>query len=582
MPIGSRAPGFNSKVWSGRASISPRLLASRPVAGAVVLAVVALMLLGGCVTRTVPPMRSTGAEPSVQHFVGTTLSGPIEKSISAGSPQEAMSIRVSFLAVERLPADFLEPLGAQARLIVSERGGDAVLPTTSFTQKARLGQGKSAEALLARLSDAPHGRTQSITELTGVLPAGVTASFRLTDPAPIQELLTEETVRRRVAIDVHRKDPAIVGEQTGRLEVAVTLQDLLAPNEPAAPTPDAAAAPPARGSAAANGGKTGRAAPPTTMPAAVRLQKEIAVFDGPEVASPGFLAVLVPFSFASSGTEGVVALIETRPGTADPVHARRLAEAVRESEQAAAAVASQRLNAPQRNNGWAGLNVAISSLGRPPLRRAALVFLSSEGSARFCGDVALVADDTVLADLADYINGSKGTLPVGGTRAELGWALDLATLTLLSNLQGAGKLPRELASVLVNYTGEAGRHTSSLEEILNQLSSRPELERRLLAENQIYLEDSQPGARLRAYEWLRARDAAPEGYDPLAPGRERRAALERAARASDPRNAATAPATSPATRPATQPATQSTNQTAPATRPAPATAPATRPAGATR
>ena len=40
---------------------------------------------------------------------------------------------------------------------------------------------------------------------------------------------------------------------------------------------------------------------------------------------------------------------------------------------------------------------------------------------------------------------------------------------------------------------------------------------------------AEPEARLRAYDWLVRRDAAPPGYDPLAPRKERRLALAKAA-----------------------------------------------------
>ena len=44
----------------------------------------------------------------------------------------------------------------------------------------------------------------------------------------------------------------------------------------------------------------------------------------------------------------------------------------------------------------------------------------------------------------------------------------------------------------------------------------------------MYLEDSSPSARVRAYDWLAARGRAPQGYEPLGPARERRRALDAA------------------------------------------------------
>ena len=47
----------------------------------------------------------------------------------------------------------------------------------------------------------------------------------------------------------------------------------------------------------------------------------------------------------------------------------------------------------------------------------------------------------------------------------------------------------------------------------------------MIVENRIYLEDNSPASRVRAYDWLKARGAAPKGFDPLANPRDRREAL---------------------------------------------------------
>jgi len=49
----------------------------------------------------------------------------------------------------------------------------------------------------------------------------------------------------------------------------------------------------------------------------------------------------------------------------------------------------------------------------------------------------------------------------------------------------------------------------------------------VVRENFIYLEDISPAARTHAFEWLLSKGEAPDGYDPLAPLKERRAVLNR-------------------------------------------------------
>src|SRR5690606_39767088 len=92
----------------------------------------------------------------------------------------------------------------------------------------------------------------------------------------------------------------------------------------------------------------------------------------------------------------------------------------------------------------------------------------------------------------------------------------------------AGTLPPEMRTLLVLHAGEAGRRAASLEEALSAARSLEDLRSHLAAENAIYLEDNDPAARVRAFEWLSARGLAPSGYDPLAPAESRSAALEAA------------------------------------------------------
>ena len=88
--------------------------------------------------------------------------------------------------------------------------------------------------------------------------------------------------------------------------------------------------------------------------------------------------------------------------------------------------------------------------------------------------------------------------------------------------------PPELRAVLTVYAGEPSRHAGSLDDIAHQATSRQDLENRLTAENLVFLTDSSPGSRVRAFDWLRARNLAPAGYDPLGPAKLRREALDKA------------------------------------------------------
>ena len=89
-------------------------------------------------------------------------------------------------------------------------------------------------------------------------------------------------------------------------------------------------------------------------------------------------------------------------------------------------------------------------------------------------------------------------------------------------------LPGELSAILTLHAGEAGRHAGALDEAIRTSATREQFNLRLIAENYIYLEDSSPASRVRAFDWLFAQGRSPAGYDPLGPAKDRRAALERA------------------------------------------------------
>jgi hypothetical protein len=150
-----------------------------------------------------------------------------------------------------------------------------------------------------------------------------------------------------------------------------------------------------------------------------------------------------------------------------------------------------------------------------------------------------------LEKLANTIAQQAAASSQPHTSAALSWLLDHAAFELLvlsdapsnsSAGSGAGAstpLPPELKAVLTVYAGEPARHSGSLDEIAQQSTSRQDLENRLTAENLVFLTDSSPASRVRAFDWLKARGLAPAGFDPLGSGKQRREALDKALPSSD-------------------------------------------------
>jgi hypothetical protein len=234
------------------------------------------------------------------------------------------------------------------------------------------------------------------------------------------------------------------------------------------------------------------------------------------------VAVVVPSQLGRTDSRATLAVIELDPTDQSPAHASAVAACLK---QLASPAATSQPAMPAAAESTA-LAAAVQTLAsQPRAARPALVFLANQTDATLCGDVALVADENVLSGIARrVIEKTNGAAP---DPALLGWTLDSACFEELAALQAGERMPSELSAVLTAYAGEAGRHAASLVDVAKSLSSREQLDARLLAENLVYLEDASPAARVRAYDWLRTKNRAPAGYDPLGSNKERRAALER-------------------------------------------------------
>jgi hypothetical protein len=159
-------------------------------------------------------------------------------------------------------------------------------------------------------------------------------------------------------------------------------------------------------------------------------------------------------------------------------------------------------------------------------RRLLLFGIASGQRAEICLDFLLCADAAAIGRLLDGIHGA---VPSGSSARSL---LDRESLrALLPRLEGE-ELPPEQRWFLLRTCGAVGRDASTLQDVLSAATDTEDLQERLRVENLDILRESDPTARVYAFEWLRARGAAPDGFDPLGDPTERRHALDRAAKAA--------------------------------------------------
>jgi hypothetical protein len=462
---------------------------------------------------------------------------------------------VSFIALEHVPARVFDPLGSKARLISASRGGSPVMPSGKLTEDVQVITLKTAADLAPKLQAAGAGRTTAIGSLDGALPMGVTEAFVASDKTNATDPITGQALQRRLEVEIART--------SGVPEAAIVLADTSTPGTSAAdaqeiaaqfggrPTGTAknpgaaknpAAAEASNSAQSAGGGEdAGQTNLSPTPPGPPVLQIERALLNLPG-GDTSCTALIVPFRFDDSLSQATAIVIDISSATNKPAHVAVLAQCIDDLKKSNAGAAAREKITSGEPSDWASVQACIASLGIANGRRSALVYLSSQTSAGLCQDTALVAGDDVLADLAKQIQAKMSAATAPEDSAAIGWTLDRATLEFLDQLLNAStggtpgaapgkeppKMPDELSAVLSSYAGEPGRHASSMDEIMRGLVNRQDLENRLLAENLIFLEDSSPASRVRAFDWLSARGKAPAGFDPLGTNQSRRDSLEKA------------------------------------------------------
>jgi hypothetical protein len=467
----------------------------------------------GCKTAPkIPPLPpAPAAQTRVEHFLGTPLSGPQPGTAPAVDPADALAVEAEFLVIDQVPADKLAPLGATARLIAATRGGSAVMATQRLTRGSRFGQGDDAAHFRTALTSGALGSAVVLSDLRGALPRGATVVFEAADTKVHTDALTGRPISRRVQVFVSRD---AVGTTPEQLQVGFIVEDfstdhLSVEREIAADEPDKH--PPKA---------------PTTKPVPLPL-REWALLDRRPVVQSDELALAVPFKFENSPSRGFVALLRITRGSSDPIHVETCAQAAQDIKLAIARASAEPNASGPATIDWPGFESAVAALDGPS-RRAVMVFLAAQTGAELCGDVALVAEEAQLQELAAAIQEKSAAPLAARDRNAFSWALDQATIELLSRQLTSAKAPPELIAVFSYYAGEVARHGDSLDEVLRGVKDRKDLNERIVNENLIFLEDSSPAARVRAYDWLTSNQIAPAGYDPMGPPKSRREAIEKA------------------------------------------------------
>ena len=478
---------------------------------------------GGCAShKPPPPFGVPGAVVTSGHYVGSSLTGPVDKALAPGKPEDALDVKVTVVALDRVvPLPGPSTLAvSQARLIAVSRSGMPVQSQARLTSPAHIAEGLTPDAF-ASAASAAKAQSAVLGDVACALPSGVTAWIDVgraedTDTPP---RVGGVPLRRHFAVELHRPKPG--GPASADIiQLAVMREDLFTPPAPLDTTQGKTAGP-----------KGAKESQPTTAPvAAPIIVRESLLIDRPAAKGPQQFALLVPCRIEGSAAQALAVFVSIEPGSNETAHVEAYARCLKDltASLATARAATQPFRADVDSPEWPSLSTALDAMERPGAPRQAMLYLAGETDVDVLGDLALIADDPTRQELAKKVAAKIGVPAKVKTREGLAWVLENATFELLSEQSAAGKLAPELSATLAMHAGEAGRHPGALDEGLKTCANRQEFALRLIAENYIYLEDSSPASRVRAYDWLVARDRAPAGYDPLGPPRERRAALEKA------------------------------------------------------
>jgi hypothetical protein len=435
--------------------------------------------------RQPPPFEIHSAGTLTAHHLGTALSGPMagkDESISYG---DALDIRVCWFALERFDCRDLPLLASKATLITANLADQAVLPATSLTSNARVGWLENTTAELA-IQNANPSRYFEIGQSRAALPSGTTVSFRAFDAGGPKDQTLIRPEPRFVEVSLSRIS-------SGNPQIALGIED--------------------------SADRQLSHSDSSNWPAGV-YQFEMALLDDPIKGFPQALLLIVPFRFAGPPNQAVAVFVTISRAGNDAGFKDAVARCKTDLE----------INQSGTVNPlWTlGLMRALNELDDSNRRRAALVYLAEQGDARLCEDVAMLADDALLTQIAAAVKRDAPAAINGGDLGQYAWILDRSAIAALQPLLAKAALPPELFAVLTEHFGEPGRHSAAVDEIMRGTSSGGELRRKLISENYIYLEDSSPAARVRAFEWLEAQKLAPAGFDPLGSPKQRRQALDQA------------------------------------------------------
>lgn len=490
-------------------TIAPPNRARRVVRAPLLVAAAAGALAAfGCRAPEPPPaprpLLPPGHEVEQRTWVGSVIgAGSHSDRLYETSARHTPTVELRLIALEEAPAlEGLPSLASCTRLVLDLEDDSPVVPASTLVPAARVARGDDARRLLQRIEAGDWNRFQVVDGSRAPLPLGASrmVGIRAVEEARDPDNFLGEyppigTIDKRLVLHVEH------GAGAEPFAAALFVEDAGRP------------LPSQRALESAAGELPERAPRP--------LRELIVLDDPPRPGDP--LAIVLASPFESGAARAWLAWVEVTP---PPPPDERASDDHRDSFEHVIRTLESALRTDERVDRAEEQRVLLQALRELETtgdERAALVYLAGAAGAPLTEELALFAEDDVLTDLIQPI--ARAARELGESELPIGWVIERATALRLAARSIEGDLEPAILAALLRHTGEAGRYPSSIEQAARASTSLADFHATIVAENRIFLEDSNPSARVRAYDWLVADGSAPAGYDPLAPRAERRSAL---------------------------------------------------------
>ncbi|MFT3785896.1 MAG: hypothetical protein QM770_07000 [Tepidisphaeraceae bacterium] len=432
-----------------------------------------LLLLAGC--GAFKPSAPTPLPDSV--VASAMLGNPI--GLTATSPSGAVAIQATLFAVQNVPDNVGEPIAAKARLITADASREPVAAAVPAAERVRMLNADLIPPDDASVSPT-FGQLTLLQSQVVVAPTSGTVTMSLASSSN-----TQLTSPVRISIGAS----GFAGNATPllmvRAEPSVSKDDLVAAGE----------------------------APPSS---------QTLLIDWPILTSDGVFGLLIPRT--QNRADGMLLLKLHAIDVANDPKLTSIAEAVFNE----LAPTTQPTAAPSTGRRQLAMVDALEKAKTPGAMKRTLAYVCLDAGADVAGELAALSDNAdALALLVDATKQALvATPPRSNTSGLAGWILDRAAMITAAKLAGDGKLSRAASAGSSARYGEVGRDPNGLAALASASATREDFTQRLRAEHLVLLDDASPASRVCAFDWLSNRNLAPPNYDPLAPRKQRSAALD--------------------------------------------------------